>query len=241
MTNYAKFAGFYDEIMGDRAPDIDQVRGFVEKHLPSAKSLLELGCGTGALLAGLPADLDLTGVDQSPEMLAKAAAAVPSATLVNADMTKIGLGTRFDVVICMFDTLNHLPEFASWLELFDRVHEHLADGGLFVFDVNTTGRLRGLSRALPYAQDFGDHTLIMNISAAHGNVVLWETKIFERLTGGDDLYRLHHEKIYELAVPLDTIREALSLHFEVLEETDLENGPVSDESERIYFACRYQG
>lgn len=240
MTNYAKFAGFYDEIMGDRTPDIDQVRGCIEKYLPAAKSLLELGCGTGALLAGLSAGLDLTGVDQSHEMLAKASVNVPGATLVNADMTKIELGARFDVVICMFDTLNHLSEFVSWLELFDRVHEHLADGGLFVFDVNTTGRLRGLSRALPYAQGFGDHTLIMSISPAHGNVVLWETKIFERLTGDGDLYRLHHEQIYELAVPLDTIREALTLHFEVLEETDLEDRPVSDDSERIYFACRHR-
>lgn len=240
MTNYAKFAGFYDEIMGDRTPDIDQVLACIEKYQPAAKSLLELGCGTGALLAGLSADLDLTGVDQSPEMLAKAAVTVPRATLITADMTKIELGARFDVVICMFDTLNHLSEFASWLKLFDRVHEHLADGGLFVFDVNTTGRLRGLSRALPYAQGFGDHTLIMNISPAHGNVVLWETKIFERLAGDGDLYRLHHERIYELAVPLDTIREALSLHFEVLEETDLEDLPVSDDSERIYFACRHR-
>lgn len=237
--NYAKFAGFYDEIMGDRTPDIDQVRGWVGKYLPTATSLLELGCGTGALLAGLSEDLEVTGVDQSAEMLAKAAAKLPMATLVSGDITKVALGTRFDVVICMFDTLNHLPEFSSWLEFFDRVHEHLADGGLFIFDVNTIGRLQGLSRAQPYVQDFDGHTLIMNISPAHDSVVLWETKIFERL-GDDDLYRLHHERIHELAVPLDTIRETLGLHFEVLEETDLEDGPVSDASERIYFACRHR-
>jgi SAM-dependent methyltransferase len=238
--NYAKFAAFYDEIMGDRTPDIDQVRQFIGKHQPTATSLLELGCGTGALLAGLSASLDVTGVDQSAEMLAIAAQSVPKATLITSDMTKFKLDARFDVVICMFDTLNHLPEFASWLELFDRVHEHLSKDGLFIFDVNTTGRLHGLSRATPYVQDFGDHALIMNITPAHGNVVLWETKIFERL-GDDDLYRLHHERIYELGVPLDTIREALSLHFEVLEETDFEDGPVSDDSDRIYFACRHKG
>ncbi len=240
MINYAKFAAFYDEIMGDRTPDIDQVRDFIERYLPTASSLLELGCGSGALLAGLSRDLTVTGVDQSPEMLAIAERSVPEATLVSSDITKFALGTRFDVVICMFDTLNHLPEFESWLEFFDRVHEHLVEGGLFIFDVNTIGRLRGLGRQLPYVQDFGEHTLIMNITPDQGNVSLWEVKIFERL-GEDDLFRLHHERIFELGVPLDTIREALALNFDVLEETDLEDGPVSDESERIYFACRHRG
>ena len=69
MLNYAKFALFYDEIMGDRTEDIDQVRERITKYLPTATSVLEFGCGTGALLAGLAGDLNLTGVDQSPEML----------------------------------------------------------------------------------------------------------------------------------------------------------------------------
>ncbi len=236
VINYTKFAAFYDEIMGDRTPDIDQVRGFIRRHRPAATSLLELGCGTGALLAGLVADLTVTGLDQSPEMLAIAAQSVPAATLVSSDMTKFSLDARFDVVICMFDTLNHLPRFESWLEVFERAHEHLVAGGLFIFDVNTIGLLRGLGGMIPYAQDFGDKTLFMSVTPVQGDVSLWETKIFERIY--DDLYRLHHEKILELGVPLDRIRQALAPNFEVVEEIDLDGGTVNDESERIYFACR---
>ncbi len=69
MASYASFAGFYDQIMGDRTEDIERVRSYVGRHLPSAGSLLELGCGTGAVLAGLAADLRVAGVDRSPEML----------------------------------------------------------------------------------------------------------------------------------------------------------------------------
>jgi SAM-dependent methyltransferase len=239
VTIYAKFAAFYDEIMGDRASEIEQLRDYITRFMPTATSLLELGCGTGALLAGFADDMSVTGIDQSPEMLAIAAKTVPKATLVPGDITKFALGTRFDVVICMFDTLNHVADFEGWLEVFERVHEHLVEGGLFVFDVNTIGRLQALSRQHPYVQDFGQHTLIMEITPAKDDVVLWEVKIFERVT--DDLFRLHHEKILELGVPLDVIRPALSRDFDPLDETDTEPGPVSDESDRVYFAYRHRG
>ena len=236
MVSYAEFAGFYDQIMGDRSQDVERVRGYVERFAPSASTLLELGCGTGAMLAGLAKDLTVTGVDRSPEMLARAAANVPGARLVEADMTSFSLGTRFDVVICVFDTLNHLASFGSWLDLFERAHEHLADDGIFVFDVNTTGRLRRLWYGPAFAEEFGPHTVVMDVTPAGGDLSWWQVRIFERI--GDDLFRLHEETIPELGVPLEQIRAALAPRFDVLHEADLDGGKVSDESARVYFACR---
>ena len=139
---YADFAKFYDQIMGDRSALIERVRDYVRRYLPDAGSLLELGCGTGAVLAGLADGMQVTGVDLSPEMLAAAAANLTGARLVQADISEFSLGARFDVVICVFDTLNHLPTFDAWLAMFGQVDAHLAEGGLFIFDVNTVGRLR---------------------------------------------------------------------------------------------------
>src|SRR5690242_11948641 len=106
---YEDFAKFYDQIMGDRSALIERVRGYVRSYLPDAGSLLELGCGTGAVLGGLADGLQVTGIDLSPEMLATAKAHLTGAHLVRADITEFSLGTTFDVVICVFDTLNHLP------------------------------------------------------------------------------------------------------------------------------------
>src|SRR6266702_7756303 len=149
--------------MGDRSPDVARVRSCITRFHPAAGSLLELGCGTGAMLAGLAPAFEVTGVDRSPEMLAIAARTAPGARLILDDMTEFSLGARFDVVICVFDTLNHLPRLADWRAMFDRVHEHLADGGLFVFDVNTTGRLRALWPGPAFAIDAGEHTVIMDV------------------------------------------------------------------------------
>jgi SAM-dependent methyltransferase len=237
MADYTGFAPFYDRIMGDRSEEIDRVRTYISRHLPGARSLLELGCGTGALIAGLSPELSVTGIDRSPDMLAVAAQTVPAGRLVLGDMTAFSLPERFDVIICMFDTLNHVQSFAGWLTLFSCVHEHLADGGLFIFDVNTAGRLRRLDGAPPYLDEFDGNVVVMTVRSAAQSLSLWRTRIFERQH--DDVYRLHDERIYELGVPLVHIRAALAGRFELLEEASLDGSPVSDESDRIFFVYRH--
>src|SRR3984957_11721057 len=162
MTDYAGFARFYDRIVGDRSEEIERLQSYIAAFRPSAASLLELGCGTGALLAELANSYQVAGVDRSPEMLAIAAGRVPSAQLTRADMTSFTLARRFDVAICMFDTLNHVPAFSGWQALFDRVHEHLAPDGLFIFDVNTAGRLRRLHGGPSFLEEIDGNVVVMS-------------------------------------------------------------------------------
>lgn len=241
VADYAKFARFYDDIMGDRTEEIDRIRSYISMFQPRAQSLLELGCGTGAILAGLAGELQVAGVDRSPEMLAIAADRLPEAKLVEADMATFRLEMIFDVAICVFDTLNHLPRFELWLALFDRVREHLADGGLFVFDVNTVGRLRGLHAAPPYVESFGENVFSMairpaEVQPAEGELSVWTTTISQRRPDGG--YRQYVEPILELAMPLERIRAALADGFEPLAEIGQEGEPPTDDSDRVYFCCR---
>jgi SAM-dependent methyltransferase len=169
-------------------------------------------------------------------MLAIAAQAVPGAQLLRGDITAFSLPDRFDVIICMFDTLNHVQSLAGWLSLFSCVHKHLADDGLFIFDVNTAGRMRRLNGAPPYLDEFDGNVVVMTVRSAGEWLSLWRTMIFEHQQ--HDVYRLHDERIYELAVPLDQIRAALAGPFEPLHEASLDGSPVSDDSDRVFFAYR---
>jgi SAM-dependent methyltransferase len=236
MTDYARFARFYDQVVGDRSSELRRVRAYIDAYRPGAASLVELGCGTGALLADLARSFAVTGIDRSPEMLAIAANRVPAARLVQDDITSFALGTKFDVAICMFDTLNHLPTVDAWAALLGRVHEHLADDGLFVFDVNTSGRLRRLHGGLGYLTEFDGNVLVMTVEPADGWLSMWQTRIFEHLHG--DVFRLHEERILELGVPLDQLRALLAGRFAVLAEDSLDGSPVSDESDRVFYAVR---
>jgi len=236
VADYDRFAPFYDRVMGDRTAEVDRIRTYISKHHQGAQSLLELGCGTGALLAGLAADLSVTGIDRSPEMLSVAARTVPAARLVQADITAFALPARFDVVMCMFDTLNHVTTVDGWNSLFRCAHEHLSDGGLFIFDVNTSGRLQRLAGAPPYLDEFDGNVVVMTVRSARDGLVLWETRIFEHQK--DDIYRLHDEPIYELGLPVAQIRAALARRFELMEEESLDGSPVTDSSDRLFFVYR---
>lgn len=247
VTAYAEYARFYDQANGDRSADSERIRSYVRRYRPGASSLLELGCGTGAVLAGLAGDMAVTGIDRSPEMLAIANRTVPAARLERADIRAFDLATRFDVAICVFDTLNHLTTLDDWLALFDRVRDHLTEGGLFVFDVNTTGRLRRLGMGPPFAADLDEHALVMDVRPAAatesdnedrgGELWMWTVRVFERIDG--DLFRLHREDIPELGVPLTAVRQGLADRgFEVLEMTGLDGEPGTDDSSRVFVAAR---
>jgi SAM-dependent methyltransferase len=235
MPDYGPFARFYDSVMGVRTGNA-WVRERIERHMPRASSLLELGCGTGSILAGLSWLPSLTGLDLSPDMLAIVRAKVPAARFIEADMASFELGEQFDVVICVFDTLNHLPAFDDWRSLFARVHEHLAEGGLFIFDVNTVGGLRRHGDGPPLVHDFDGNTMIMNVELAGDGMSVWDVRVFERLDG--DLFALRHERIIELGVELGQIVDALSPQFEPIEQTDPAGGKPDDESDRAYFVFR---
>jgi SAM-dependent methyltransferase len=233
IPSYHAFAPFYDAVMGDRGSDGDWVVDAVRRHSPSVSSLLELGCGTGLILEQLAFVPSLTGVDHSPAMLEQARHRVPEAALVDGDFTSSSLGQQFDVVICVFDTLNHLATFDQWRAAFTTVDDHLADGGVFLVDVNTVGKLRRLATAPPWVLEFDDHVMIMDVSAGEGDQANWDIKIFEHTDGSR--YELHHERIVQLGVPVDQLKEELAQRFTLLEEFDESGAAPTDESLRAFF------
>jgi SAM-dependent methyltransferase len=236
MTAYEEFAPFYDAVNGEPAARSRQILDYIARFRPESASVLELGCGTGAVLAGLGSGLALTGLDLSPEMLAYAKRRCPSARLYEGDMTTFSRTEQFDVVLCVFDTLNHVATFEGWQSMFERVHAHLVEGGLFIFDINTLGRLRQLGDSAPWVHHFDQHTLIMNVEFDGRALAQWDIRIFEQLH--EKHFVLHHEVITELGVQLDQVKNALTTNFELLEETDPTGEKPSDESARANFVFR---
>jgi SAM-dependent methyltransferase len=240
---YEHFARHYDALMdagpgarSDPLGNATRVLGYLERHAPGARSLLELGCGSGAILAGLGRQLSLTGIDRSPQMLARARAKVPRARLLEGDIASFELAERLDAVVCVFDTLNHLEGLAAWNALFERAAAHLHSGGLFAFDVNTVGQLRRLAAAPPWLRELPAATVTQHVDWLGEGRAIWHVLIEERLPGEGIV--CHHERIPELGVPLATIAAALDRDFELLECADEQGAAPSEESARAYFAWR---
>jgi 2-polyprenyl-3-methyl-5-hydroxy-6-metoxy-1,4-benzoquinol methylase len=83
----------------------------LQRDFPQARSLLEIGCGTGVVLGGLARaapQLELTGTDIHPEALAIARTR-SDAALHQMDARHIPYAGEFDVVGA-FDVIEHVPE-----------------------------------------------------------------------------------------------------------------------------------
>ena len=110
----------------------------VAREVPGARRWLDLCCGTGSLLQrACRAGFDATGVDVSHHQLRWARRNAPAARLVRQDARQLSLDERFDIITCLFDSLNYLTRKRDLLSAFRRVKRHLRTGGLFIFDINT--------------------------------------------------------------------------------------------------------
>lgn len=138
---YEKIARYYDLTHDDLTEDVDYLLALLGE---TAVSLLELGCGSGRLLLPLArAGHRVTGVDNSPAMLARAQtrlAAEPErvqqrVTLLAADMTQFDApANTFEWAILPYNTLMHLDS-AQMSAALARIHRGLAGNGRLFIDL----------------------------------------------------------------------------------------------------------
>lgn len=94
------------------------------KHFAQARSLLEVGCGTGFVLRGINdarPELELVGSELHPAGLAFAQRRLPEADLYQMDARHIPFESEFDVVLAL-DVIEHIEEDeAVMAEMFKAV------------------------------------------------------------------------------------------------------------------------
>jgi SAM-dependent methyltransferase len=236
MAGYERWAPFYDAMRGDQSARVAYVGALIEKHHPAAETLLELGCGTGSVLEQLQARYTVTGVDLSPQMLRIAKTKVPHARLLRGDITTVELGETFDVAVCVADVVNHLRPFRAWEALFARAHDHLADGGIFVFDMNTQLHLSELAAEPPLtAWSPQGHFTMLDVVEAAGDGVAVEVTVFEHRRNG--AYRLHTATVPEISFPAERVARSLRKRFRRVRIYDEDRVRPSRLSERLHFVC----
>lgn len=141
-------AEVYDIAFGwDPKPEIERLLFLCRAAGLAPRSALELGCGTGRLLAALRGRVpELYGLDLSPAMVEfararlsdTAGAAVPPVNtpqVVEADMSNFSLGRRFDLIYASANTLRWVCAPDATGRMWHCVGQHLRTGGVFVADL----------------------------------------------------------------------------------------------------------
>lgn len=104
------------------------------EYFPAARTVLEVGCGTGFVLQGMRREMpsaELTGSELFTTGLGFAAARVPSARFYQMDATAIPFRDHFDLVGA-FDVLEHIPDDEVVLQQMTKA---LAPGGGILLSV----------------------------------------------------------------------------------------------------------
>lgn len=121
----------------------------LEPEIHSAAIMTDLACGTGTLAVGV-AKLGLTvyGLDASCAMLERARkkARREKVTVhwMEGRMEQFYLPEPQDLIVCAFDSLNHLLSTEAMRHCFRCVQRALKPGGCFVFDVNNLNSFQAL-------------------------------------------------------------------------------------------------
>lgn len=236
MDNYNLFAKFYDASMGDRQKTVTLLQQLIKKYNPKAQSILELACGTGEVLKPLSSSYKVSGLDLSSGMLAIAKKKIPNAKFYLENMANFNLDERFDVILCVFDSINHLLKFSDWLKVFTQSKKHLNPGGVFIFDINTINRLEELSAQFAGAKEFNGNYLVMKVTNIGKNLTNWNLKVFEKKQPNN--YFLTEEDVKEVSFPIKQVKTALMKKFKTIKLFDKNQKKPTKETSRVYFVCK---
>jgi trans-aconitate 2-methyltransferase len=119
-------ADLYMQFANERTQPSLDLAGRVK--LPRPARIIDLGCGPGnstAILRQRWPEADITGLDNSPEMIATAAESYPTEKWVEADIATWKADTPFDLVFTNA-ALHWLPDHAH---LFPHLFAQVASGG----------------------------------------------------------------------------------------------------------------
>jgi SAM-dependent methyltransferase len=136
---FTESAEVYDAIyfgFKDYATEAEQIARLIRAEHASARTVLDVACGTGEHARRLAADYGyaVDGLDLNPAFLRLARAKHPAGRFFEADMTGFQLPGRYDVIICMFSSIGYvqtLPRLERTLRAF---RGHLAPGGVILVE-----------------------------------------------------------------------------------------------------------
>jgi SAM-dependent methyltransferase len=139
-SDYELLARYYDLEFANYDADFGFYVGFASC---GGSPLLEFGCGTGRLLVPLAeAGYEVTGIDLSPGMLARAHARLAArpdlegrVSLVQADARQYAPTERYGMAFWAINSFMHLSTQADQLLALERAREALGEGGLLILDL----------------------------------------------------------------------------------------------------------
>jgi len=140
MSNFNLYAQYYDLLYKDKdySGEAAYIHKLIQHHYPNAKSILNLGCGTGKHDFELAKyGYTIHGIDLSNEMIEIANANnTQKDTLIftQGDVRNFETNAKFDVVVSLFHVMSYQTTNQDLQKTYETATKHLSENGLFIFD-----------------------------------------------------------------------------------------------------------
>ena len=241
---YEALAASYDRLTGD-VPYL-QILAFYDELLAhyrvSPASALELACGTGTMALLLAKrGLRVLASDRSEEMLTqayeKAMELENPPYFICQRMERLRLPEPVDLVVCCLDGVNYVTRPELLRQTFARVKASLNPGGVFIFDINSEAKLRGMDGQIFLDEDDDVFCLWRAEYDAQTRICRYGIDLFRR--SGAQWSRSREEHL-EYAYRTDELTDWLRAagFREVLCCGDCRMEPPRENEQRIFFAAQ---
>jgi len=238
---YEKVHLIYDHLMKhvdykDWAEYIDEI---VEHHGIKGVELLDVACGSGSFLPHFyEMGYDLTAVELSEEMILQAKEKVEyfdDIQIFQQDMTQLSLDKTYDVVVCLFDSVNYLPSSDLLVLFFNHIAKVLKPEGIFIFDVATQYSCK---------RHFGNFTENGTVGSVQYNRRCTysfqdniQTSVFTLETDDETFKETHQQRIYSIEEIERAIQQSGLRCIATHGDFDLD--PIDAETERAHFVLKH--
>jgi SAM-dependent methyltransferase len=213
LAPYEALAPFYDALTSEHDYElwVSVLEAALRRHGLDGDRVLDVACGTGKSFEPfLRRGWRVTACDLSPAMLARAAGrAAGRAELLVADMRDLPDLGRFDLVTCIDEPLNYLPD-AELETAFASAAGCLAPNGRYLFDLNTLHTYRtGFATTACHEAEGRFFALVGHAPAdlAPGGLAPMTIEIFDR--GEGDCWQRHTSRHEQRHHPPERVRAAL--------------------------------
>lgn len=195
---YKNFAKIYDKFMKNCNYDewAEYVQELIVKGAPAGSKLLDLGCGTGETLVRLKDKFQCSGLDLSQGMLEIAHKKLKNkgVQLFMGDMREFNTYEQYDIIISLFDTVNHLTNLEDLNDLLESVKRSLNSGGIYIFDVVDRKFMEKMFPGGVYYDERKDMTIIWEHTYEDGIDYIDASFFVENRTGSYDKFKEYYEK-----------------------------------------------
>lgn len=234
---YKSLSLFYNDIILDESYErfIDFLYAKLNSQV-TVKRGLDVGCGSGIFTRKLAKNgYAVTGVDISEDMLLKAESLTRkerlNAKYLKGDMRTLKSLEKVGFISVVNDGLNYI-EPKDVKRTFTAFNKCLLKGGILMFDVSSTYKLKNVLGGNMYGDDGEDLSYIWLSSYDDDNKVLDINVSFFKKSG--NLYERYDESQRQYAHEKSELLSTLSeCGFKVLETFDENDSAIKDDSQRI--------